>query len=140
MRYGKDENSIELQMNNSGDWYSVNAKRLWDEDRFKIQANIADNISSYTAYIDNGTIALFLDTGKLSFEVVQPKFVDTALGEMGGSAGSRVVAPMPGVLEKVLVKPGDRVRKGDNLAVLIGEFWKFAVNWNCILNEICLQL
>lgn len=31
-----------------------------------------------------------------------------------------MVAPMPGVLEKVLVKPGDIVKKGDSLAVLIG--------------------
>lgn len=29
---------------------------------------------------------------------------------------------MPGVLEKVLVKPGDKVKKGDSLAVLIGMF------------------
>lgn len=111
-----------MEINGSGKWYPVNAKRLEDEDRFKIQAKIADNISSYTAYIENEVIALFLDTGKLSFEIIQPKFLETAMDQMGGSAGSRVVAPMPGVLEKVLVKPGDHVKKGDNLAVLIGKY------------------
>lgn len=59
--------------------------------------------------------------GKLDFELVQPKFLN-AQAEQLGSGGSRVVAPMPGVLEKILVQPGDVVKKGDSLAVLIGEY------------------
>lgn len=50
---------------------------------------------------------------------MQPKFLSVQADQLG-SGGSRVVAPMPGVLEKVLVKPGDNVKKGDSLAVLIG--------------------
>lgn len=56
----------------------------------------------------------------MDFELVQPKFLSAQVDQLGGS-GSRVVAPMPGVLEKVLVKPGDQVKKGDSLAVLIGK-------------------
>lgn len=51
---------------------------------------------------------------------MQPKFLSVQADQLG-SGGSRVVAPMPGVLEKVLVKPGDVVKKGDSLAVLIGK-------------------
>lgn len=51
---------------------------------------------------------------------MQPKFLSVQADQLG-SGGSRVVAPMPGVLEKVLVKPGDIVKKGDSLAVLIGK-------------------
>jgi len=57
----------------------------------------------------------FLQSGKLDFELVQPKFL-SAQFDQSGQGGSRVVAPMPGVLEKVLVKPGDQVKKGDSLA------------------------
>ena len=60
-----------------------------------------------------------LQSGKLNFELVQPKFLSAHLDGLAAGAGSKVVAPMPGVLEKLLVKPGDKVKKGDNLAVLI---------------------
>lgn len=59
-------------------------------------------------------------SGKVDFEVGQPKFL-SAQGDQLGAVGSRIVAPMPGILEKVLVKPGDKVKKGENLAVLIGK-------------------
>jgi 3-methylcrotonyl-CoA carboxylase alpha subunit len=41
-----------------------------------------------------------------------------------GSDKSRVVSPMPGVLDKMLVKPGDAVKAGDSLAVIIGTFYQ----------------
>ncbi|XP_075145922.1 methylcrotonoyl-CoA carboxylase 1 [Haematobia irritans] len=109
--------NIQIQIDN-GQWYSVKADRIFDGERLKIRSNIANNISTYNAHIDESEVTIFLDNGKLAFELVQPKFLDTAV-DQSGSSGSKVIAPMPGVLEKVLVKPGDSVKKGDNLAVLI---------------------
>lgn len=109
--------NIEIQIDN-GSWYTVKADRIEDGERLKIRSNIANNISTYNAYIDESEVSVFLENGKLTFELVQPKFLNAAVDQMG-SAGSKVIAPMPGVLEKVLVKPGDKVKKGDNLAVLI---------------------
>ena len=45
-----------------------------------------------------------------------PKFVTAASG--GGSAGD-AVAPMPGVIEKVSVEPGQEVKQGDPLIIMI---------------------
>uniref|UniRef100_A0A1I8Q8K0 Methylcrotonoyl-CoA carboxylase subunit alpha, mitochondrial n=1 Tax=Stomoxys calcitrans TaxID=35570 RepID=A0A1I8Q8K0_STOCA len=108
---------IQIQIDN-GQWHSVKADRIFDGERLKIRSNIANNISTYNAHIDESEVTIFLDNGKIAFELVQPKFLETAV-DQSGSAGSKVIAPMPGVLEKVLVKPGDSVKKGDNLAVLI---------------------
>lgn len=58
---------------------------------------------------------------------MQPKFLSVQADQFG-SGGSRVVAPMPGVLEKVLVKPGDNVKKGDSLAVLIGMHYHLIID------------
>ena len=45
-----------------------------------------------------------------------PKFVTQ---KRGGSAVGGAIAPMPGVIEKISVKPGDRVQAGDALVVII---------------------
>uniref|UniRef100_A0A1B0BPL6 Methylcrotonoyl-CoA carboxylase subunit alpha, mitochondrial n=1 Tax=Glossina palpalis gambiensis TaxID=67801 RepID=A0A1B0BPL6_9MUSC len=95
------------------------AERVEDGERLKIRTNINNNISTFNAYVAADEVTVFLESGKMQFELVQPKFLSTTIDQMGGGSGSKVIAPMPGVLEKVLVKPGDHVKKGDNLAVLI---------------------
>ncbi|EDW16650.1 methylcrotonoyl-CoA carboxylase subunit alpha, mitochondrial [Drosophila mojavensis] len=112
-----DNGDIEIRVD-GGAWQVIKAKRVQDEGRLKIRANIDGNISTYSANIDGGNVTLFLENGKLDFELVQPKFLSAQADQLG-SGGSRVVAPMPGVLEKILVQPGDVVKKGDSLAVLI---------------------
>lgn len=116
LKYGSDSN-IQIKIDD-GEWYEVKAERVWDGERLKIRSNIANNISTYNAHIDESEITIFLEDGKKTFELVQPKFLNATSDSMG-SAANKVVAPMPGVLEKVLVKPGDHVKKGDSLAVLI---------------------
>lgn len=51
-------------------------------------------------------------------EFVQPKFLTEQAGS-DGVAGSKVVSPMPGVLDKLLVSVGDQVQAGDPVAVII---------------------
>ncbi|XP_017101018.2 methylcrotonoyl-CoA carboxylase subunit alpha, mitochondrial [Drosophila bipectinata] len=112
-----DGEDVQVQVDD-GSWQVIKAQRVEDGVRLKIRANIDNNISTYNANIDGASISLFLESGKVDFELVQPKFLSAQVDQLGGG-GSRVVAPMPGVLEKVLVKPGDQVKKGDSLAVLI---------------------
>uniref|UniRef100_A0A1A9VMC1 Methylcrotonoyl-CoA carboxylase subunit alpha, mitochondrial n=1 Tax=Glossina austeni TaxID=7395 RepID=A0A1A9VMC1_GLOAU len=99
--------------------YELTPEHVEDGERLKIRTNINDNISTFNAYVAADEVTVFLESGKMQFELVQPKFLSTTIDQMGGGSGSKVIAPMPGVLEKVLVRPGDHVKKGDNLAVLI---------------------
>ncbi|KAL9891233.1 methylcrotonoyl-CoA carboxylase 1 isoform 1-T1 [Glossina fuscipes fuscipes] len=116
VKYNND--IIQIQIDD-GSWYTVKAERVEDGERLKIRTNINNNISTFNAYVAADEVTVFLESGKMQFELVQPKFLSTTIDQMGGGSGSKVIAPMPGVLEKVLVKPGDHVKKGDNLAVLI---------------------
>lgn len=50
--------------------------------------------------------------------MVQPKFLSEQSG-LNEVAGSKVVSPMPGVLDKLLVNVGDHVKTGDPVAVII---------------------
>lgn len=113
-----DKSSLQIQVDN-GALKSVKSERIADGDRLKIRANVNDIISTFNANIDGTEVTLFLDNGKLSFELVQSKFLNALSDHHSGVGGNKIVAPMPGVLEKVLVKPGDKVKKGDSLAVLI---------------------
>ena len=57
-----------------------------------------------------------LQEGSSELKLRTPKFVTQ---KTGGGGGSGAVAPMPGVIEKVSVKPGDTVTEGDPLVVMI---------------------
>ncbi|XP_068152268.1 LOW QUALITY PROTEIN: methylcrotonoyl-CoA carboxylase subunit alpha, mitochondrial [Drosophila tropicalis] len=116
VKYDGEDGNVQIRVDN-GNWQIVKAQRVEDEGRLKLRANIDSNISTYNANIDGSSVTLFLDSGKLDFELLQPKFLSAQVDQSSGA--SRVVAPMPGVLEKILVKPGDQVKKGDSLAVLI---------------------
>ncbi|XP_030369477.1 methylcrotonoyl-CoA carboxylase subunit alpha, mitochondrial [Scaptodrosophila lebanonensis] len=112
-----DNDAMQIRVDKCA-WQVVKATRVQDGTRLKIRANIDNDISTFNANIDGESISLFLEQGKLDFELAQPKFLSAQNDSLGGG-GSKVIAPMPGVLEKVLVKPGDKVKKGDSLAVLI---------------------
>lgn len=48
-------------------------------------------------------------------------------GEEQYSFSNKAVAPMPGVIEKILVKAGDLVKKGDSVFVLIAMKMEYIV-------------
>ncbi len=61
----------------------------------------------------NGQFGLRLDSVDLTFTIFDPL---AASGDDAG--GSRIVAPMPGVVVSINVAPGDEIEKGQTLAVL----------------------
>jgi 3-methylcrotonyl-CoA carboxylase alpha subunit len=84
--------------------------------------------------IDGDRIEAIVDGRRVTGSVVQARFALTVLllghsfaievhdplgnAETGPAGGSEIRSPMPGKVSQVLVKPGDRVRKGQALAVL----------------------
>lgn len=63
--------------------------------------------------------SLCSQNGKTELELVPPKFLSEQGASDGASVSSKVVSPMPGVLDKLLVKVGDDVKAGDPVAVII---------------------
>lgn len=62
-------------------------------------------------------LSFCLQSGGWKVSVPAPKF-ESELGNVAGASGG-AVAPMPGVVEKVFVSPGQKVVAGDPLVVMI---------------------
>lgn len=52
-------------------------------------------------------------------DIVQPKFLSNQSVGVDGLAGNKIVSPMPGVLDKILVHVGQVVKVGDPVGVII---------------------
>ena len=57
--------------------------------------------------------------GAYRVQLATAKFLEQRGAEGGGATPRGAVAPMPGVVDKVIVQPGDRVMEGDPVAVII---------------------
>uniref|UniRef100_A0A182QJ41 Methylcrotonoyl-CoA carboxylase subunit alpha, mitochondrial n=1 Tax=Anopheles farauti TaxID=69004 RepID=A0A182QJ41_9DIPT len=126
IKLGETEHSVEMETNaegysvrvDGGEWMKVSVRRKPYNNRFLLETNIDGHVSNFNAVITGENIALFDENGMIGGEIVQPRFL-SAEGSVGGVDVSSVTAPMPGVLDKLLVKPGDTVKVGTPVAVLI---------------------
>ncbi|KFB45474.1 AGAP010228-PA-like protein [Anopheles sinensis] len=104
---------------NGGDWMKISSvRRKPHVNRFILETNIEGHVSCYNAVIIDENVTLFDENGMIEGEIAQPRFLATE-SSMGNLDVSSVTAPMPGVLDKVFVKPGDTVKAGVPVAVLI---------------------
>uniref|UniRef100_A0A336K5K3 CSON001039 protein n=1 Tax=Culicoides sonorensis TaxID=179676 RepID=A0A336K5K3_CULSO len=110
-------NSYEISVND-GPWKKVIIDRESHPERFSIRMSIDGNMSKYSSVITPDNVTIFDHNGQMKFDLVKPKFLASDFEGFEGGA-SKVIAPMPGLLDKILVKPGDVVKKGDPVAVII---------------------
>ncbi|KHJ90837.1 Carbamoyl-phosphate synthase L chain, ATP binding domain protein [Oesophagostomum dentatum] len=63
-------------------------------------------------------IAKVHGSGQAEYHIISPDSFEEEGGEVGSGVIQPSHSPMPGIIEKVLVKEGDEVRKGDPLIVM----------------------
>uniref|UniRef100_A0A182N8R7 Methylcrotonoyl-CoA carboxylase subunit alpha, mitochondrial n=1 Tax=Anopheles dirus TaxID=7168 RepID=A0A182N8R7_9DIPT len=126
IKVGETEHTVDVETNatgylvrvDGGEWMKVSVRRKSHNNRFVLETNIDGHVSCFNAVISGENVALFDENGMIGGEIVQPRFLSTE-SSVGGIDASSVMAPMPGVLDKLLVKPGDTVKVGTPVAVLI---------------------
>jgi biotin carboxyl carrier protein len=120
----KSEFSIEQ---NGAEWLVNGSSQHWDIQRIDdTRLHLIHNHRSYTAEIvsinkEEKTVQLKINNHAFSIQL-SDRF-DALLKQLGMGATSSgklndLKAPMPGLVVKVLVQPGDTVNKGDALLVL----------------------
>lgn len=139
---GGDGGELLVRVNPTGAWLPVRATRVPHAGRLTIKCAIDGVFSTFSAVVAPDGLAIFNDGGKTELQLAEPSYVALLRGDGAGvSAASQVswwcgcprlrginlvsrvfvqvVSPMPGVLDKMLVQPGDRVRAGEPVAVII---------------------
>ncbi len=121
---GKHEFSIDLQ---DGQWMVNGAAADWDmQEGHNSLLSILHNGKSYTALvekIDTASKELTLRINGQPYTVAIQEPIDLLLSSMGLDLKAMqkvepVKAPMPGMILRVLVEPGQQIIKGDGLLVL----------------------
>uniref|UniRef100_A0A6P7F7C2 Methylcrotonoyl-CoA carboxylase subunit alpha, mitochondrial n=1 Tax=Diabrotica virgifera virgifera TaxID=50390 RepID=A0A6P7F7C2_DIAVI len=92
-----------------------------------LTATINDIIYKTNVYRNEEVLALFGQEGKLQFSLPRPTYVTQQEEESSTGLANKAVSPMPGVLDKLLVKCGDTVKKGDSLFILIAMKMEYVV-------------
>jgi len=90
----------------------------------ELVCNNQGNITKQRLLANKTGVTLFTKEGSYEFGVPVPKFLTASLA--AGGLGD-AVAPMPGVIEKVMVEAGSAVQAGDPLIVMIAMKMEYVI-------------
>ncbi|KAK8395118.1 hypothetical protein O3P69_006101 [Scylla paramamosain] len=113
------------RMSVGGESFEVSGSLVCDNGTRHLSASVGDSVSRVNVVLDGRDIHLFTQTGGWKVSVPAPKF-ESELGHVAGASGG-AVAPMPGVVEKVFVSPGQMVEAGDPLVVMIAMKMEYVI-------------
>jgi 3-methylcrotonyl-CoA carboxylase alpha subunit len=103
---------------NDGEWKNVQVTKVQEDQRFTLKVNMEGVVYKYSIVTTPECVTLFNENGKTELQIKQPKFLESTTGSEGGKAS--LVAPMPGIIDKIFVNVGDEVQPGQSVAVIIG--------------------
>ncbi|XP_031430920.1 methylcrotonoyl-CoA carboxylase subunit alpha, mitochondrial [Clupea harengus] len=103
-------------MKTGGEVFHVSGELQKEGDATYLRCSVSGTMSRPKLVILDNTVHLFSMEGSAEVSVPVPKHL-AGISVSGSQAGA--VAPMTGTIEKVLVKAGDSVKKGDPLMVML---------------------
>uniref|UniRef100_A0A9J8B620 Methylcrotonoyl-CoA carboxylase subunit alpha, mitochondrial n=1 Tax=Cyprinus carpio carpio TaxID=630221 RepID=A0A9J8B620_CYPCA len=120
LQLGDDKVALSITYNPDGTYsmevFHVSGALQMEGDVTYLRCSVNGVLSRPKLVILDNTVHIFSMEGSAQVDVPVPKFL---AGVSGSSAQGGAVAPMTGTIEKVLVKAGDSVQKGDPLMVMI---------------------
>jgi len=104
---------------------NVSAKLSATDNVCHIELDAHGQISkSRVVFMDND-VYIFTKDGSCCFSMEKPAFLSSQSGSSSADGGA--VAPMPGIIEKILVQDGEQVEKGQPLLVMIAMKMEYVI-------------
>ncbi|XP_042216401.1 methylcrotonoyl-CoA carboxylase subunit alpha, mitochondrial-like [Homarus americanus] len=105
--------------------FDVSGSLVCNNNVRQLSASIDGCISYSHIVMEDKDIHVFTETGGWKMSIPAPKF-EKEIGKAGSVTGG-AVAPMPGIIEKVFVNPGQTVEAGDPLVVMIAMKMEYVI-------------
>lgn len=122
-----DSNNLSISCDDGKTWHAAFGN-ISQVNNGRILNSTIDGVKCKSRIYRNEEILVIFDqTGKIQFSLPQPSYVTEEAEESSTALANKAVAPMPGVLDKLLVKAGDIVKKGDSLFILIAMKMEYIV-------------
>ncbi|XP_048252386.1 methylcrotonoyl-CoA carboxylase subunit alpha, mitochondrial-like [Haliotis rufescens] len=102
----------------------VVAEMKEDGDRLSLTCTIDGVKTSSTVIMQGNSLHIFTLDGSHELHIPVPKYLQST---EGGASDDDAVAPMPGVVERVMVAEGTQVEKGDPLVVMIAMKMEYVI-------------
>nr|CAG4640690.1 EOG090X02EP [Eulimnadia texana] len=135
LRHGKDVTPVQVELSSSGNYKvtcgsgqatEVSGKLSFDDNSYHVEVSMDNQISKSRVAFHKNEVHLFTQDGSFRFSLEQPAFLTKQLqGSSLGEGGA--VAPMPGIVEKILVSDGQAVKAGDPLLVMIAMKMEYVI-------------
>ncbi|XP_044742944.1 methylcrotonoyl-CoA carboxylase subunit alpha, mitochondrial [Chrysoperla carnea] len=122
--------SYQISIDNGNTWMSVSGILENKFGIYELKYQCDGFISSCKYTVIDDSICIFDKDGKWEFIKEKPNYLDKLITGSDTSNTNIAVSPMPGLIEKINVKPGDEVKVGDSLFVLIAMKMEYAVKAN----------
>ena len=84
--------------------------------------------AKYKMILYDNVVSLFTSETSHEFQLEIPEYLRGKHEE--ANVDAKIVAPMPGVIEKILVEEGDQVKQGQNLVIMIAMKMEYVIKAN----------
>ncbi|XP_030765344.1 methylcrotonoyl-CoA carboxylase subunit alpha, mitochondrial isoform X1 [Sitophilus oryzae] len=126
IKFLNKQGEYEVSCDNGITWTQVSANLDTKNNENVLVSSINGHRSRINVFRNSDILAVFDKNGKTQFVIPHITY-STEDDALASSSGNKAVAPMPGILDKLLVKVGDKVKKGDSLFVLIAMKMEYVV-------------